>query len=520
MLPPPSASPVVPQMISMEQTPLLGFEAGRTLQDTLRRASEYTPQGMRSPETPMRLMTSAGNVPSRFNERDPFMRSTPDEVPATTPIVDTFINPQRVSHQQYGAMGLMQNTADEGESGDCEPEAREERPAKGKGKEKSSDYMHPGQCSGSRGNIKSSHEGRIEKRLEKTPTESLHISYILSPTKASYFPDPKTSIPRMPGQEPATYSFQAGQLTLEPPYGNSIRDEVLVTHYSSAPTTTIEDVLASAEAIRDVSKRIESVLKDYRSSLKMDGKELKRSDKDVQKERATIEATEDEVLPAEEDQAIVKAKLLKGQRRYGEHIELLFDDLRKLEYDYRRNLERFNRQADDPILDPLADIPVDPAERTEEEEVTYRGRVFILAKLEKRGYKGGPVARFLENLDAEEWKDEMREVILMSDARVLQAIQDLAAQNPGGPIPDIDFDGIDLTDLATLPWGHFKLTGQDDASAQHGKENTGPAHDMVSPTLPSESGDEEELERSYLSDPGITPALKSRLQRVRDYDRL
>ncbi|KAF3919097.1 hypothetical protein ABW21_db0205479 [Orbilia brochopaga] len=519
-----SPSPhVLPQEIYGEQTPLSIFKTGRTLQDTLKRASESTPQGMWSPGTPMesRAMASARKIPSEFDEGDMSMGDASEGLkkdPEMTQMTSAYTGLQKISYNENATLEF-QSAADVDKNVIGQPDALKEKSGKVKGSLSGEVQHEKGSCN--RGDGKHSHKEWVEKRREKTANENLYISYILSPTKASSFPDPASNISEMQGQEPATYSFQAGQLTLEPPTGCTIREKVVVTHYGIPPTTTIDEVLTSAEAIRDVSKRIESVLKDYRSSLKIDAKELKRSNKEVQKERATIEATEDELLPAEEDQAILKEKLLKSQSRYGEHIQLLFDDLSKLEYDYRRNLERFNRQSDDPILDPVAGIPEDPAERTEEEEITYRGRLFTLAKLENLGYKGGPVGPFLQRLDPEEWKEEMREVILMSDPSILQTIQELAEEYEGGSIPDIDFVGIDLMDLETLPWGHFKLTGQSDTDSQRGKENTGPSHDIGSPIIPSETSDEsEELERSYLSDPGITPALKSRLQQVREYDRL
>ncbi|KAJ6261550.1 hypothetical protein Dda_4220 [Drechslerella dactyloides] len=525
--PPRSASPSLPQMISLEQTPLLGFGFGRTLQDTLRRASELTPTGMSSPGTPMASMLMTGNFSvATSDEYEPVLSSTAEDVrssPWNTENMSTHLNSRMMNYHQHGAgvsMHIAADAASMSETSGVKQEAVGEDSLKGAGK--SNDDMHTEQhCCNCGGRFGNSHNGRIEKHQENRATENLHISYTLQATKASAFPDPAITVTEMQGQKPATYSFRAGQLTLEPPYGSSVRDTVVVTHYANPPTTTIEEVMASAEKIRDVAKRIESVLKGYRSSLKIDVKELKQSNKEVQHERATTaDATADELLPSEADQAATKEKLLKTQGRYGEHLDSLFDDLSNMEYDYRRNLERFNRQADDPILDPLAGIPLDAEERTEEEEVTYRGRLFLLAKLEKRGYKGGPVRPFLQLLEADEWKDEMREAILLSDPRILQDLQVLAEENEGGPIPDIDFDGIDLTDLEALPWGHFKLTGQDEEVGALGKENAGPEYDITSPILPSESEDEEELEQSYLSDPGLTPALKNRLQQVKDYDRL
>ncbi|EWC47463.1 hypothetical protein DRE_00431 [Drechslerella stenobrocha 248] len=335
---------------------------------------------------------------------------------------------------------------------------------------------------------------------------------------------------------PATTSFPTtSSLLLRPTDNSSNYEAISVTHFPYPPTTTVEEVIACAEAVRDASKRIESALRDYRSSLKVDAKELKRSDRELQRDRTTYIASgwrqEHAIAPHESSQVIVKEELLCNQRRYCEYVQSLLDELRMKERQYLLNLEQLNRQADDAVLDPLAGgIPWNRAERTNEQEIVYCSRLVIRFKLDMLGYKGGPVRAFINTLNDDVWKEKIREVILGVDPIIAKMLN---GHGQGQIAHEVDFDGLDLADLSALPWGHFKLK---DRQGKPGKENSSPAkswehaHDVASaaararlvksPILPSDSEDDDELERSYLTDPGITPELKSKLKLVKEFNQL
>ncbi|KAF3933051.1 hypothetical protein ABW20_dc0107300 [Dactylellina cionopaga] len=298
------------------------------------------------------------------------------------------------------------------------------------------------------------HATQINLRKNSDNYEDIHISYLIRPESTNFLANPHLTIPRDREKTPATYNFQAGSLTLEPPHGFSIHDKVVVSYYKKAPSTTLREVIASAETVRDAIKRIESTMKDYRSSLKVDIRELNRCYGESPQENTN------RPLFHESAQIVVKRDLIRNQRYYTNHIQSMFEDLRKKEYHYRRNLECLNRQADDPALDPLAGIPQDRDERTEEQEIAYRGRLLTRAKLEKLGYNGGPVGPFLKYLNEEVWKGEVREAILAADYKVLAAVQQIEQEDStrkGKRGQEIDFDGIDVLDLSALPWGKFKI---------------------------------------------------------------
>ncbi|KAF3920103.1 hypothetical protein AA313_de0201433 [Arthrobotrys entomopaga] len=335
---------------------------------------------------------------------------------------------------------------------------------------------------------------------------------------------------------PATFNYRAGALAVAPPHGFTIHDTVAVTCYRTAPEVTVGDVIASAEAVRDAIKRIENSMRSYRASLKVDVRELRRTEL---------------ADPAHgSDQGAVKGELMQHQLHHATYLSSLYDDLNRKEYVYRRNLERLNRQADDPVLDPLAGIPENREERTEEEQIIYRARILTRAKLEKLGYKGGPVEPFLKLLSEEVWRSELREVILASDHRVSEAAKALGMDqgssggSDGKPGWDTALTNVDITDLTALPFFKVasprkeaprdtKITDGDKLGASTGhrfSEENGPGMKYIrealerayprtpSPVSTSESEEEEEeeeraLEQSIITDAGMSEHLKSDLMR-------
>ncbi|EPS39787.1 hypothetical protein H072_6270 [Dactylellina haptotyla CBS 200.50] len=377
------------------------------------------------------------------------------------------------------------------------------------------------------------HTKQVKKRDELPGSEDLHISYTLRPDEDNFLANPRLTIP--PGQErtPATYNFQAGSLTLGPPHGFTIHDKIITSFYRTAPTTTIQEVIESAEAVRDSIERIKYSMEDYHSSLSIDARELMRCELELPSEDVS-----NRVLPHKSSQAKVKDELMKHQRHHTTYLVSLFEDLRKKEHTYRRNLERLNRPADDPVLDPLAGIPREREKRSEEQEITYRGRLLTRAKLNELGYKGGPVQPFISQLNEDVWKSELIDVIFAADPRVLEIIQQLEKDGKSNMVKRedrIQLDGFNNTDLAAIPWGNFKIHGQPvtlpeklsskrglKSLGKYGKENDLsiilPVLDELYPrsaspksTSEDDEAEAKELDFSIMTDPGISAELKKSL---------
>ncbi|KAF3941031.1 hypothetical protein ABW19_dt0202057 [Dactylella cylindrospora] len=309
------------------------------------------------------------------------------------------------------------------------------------------------------------HHARIAKQTAEKHHEDVHISHPLRPGPPSIL---GLHVPRPSNQPQRTYNLESGRLTVEPPRGFTIHDRVLTSYFRTAPTITIQDVINSAEMVRDAIERLESALRDYSTNLMLDERAIQRSGKNVHAHEQSIQMEQvrmDVTSTADEHQIQVKKEAFGHQRHFAKHLETLIEDLQKKEFLYQRNLDRLNRQADDPVLSPYAGIPRNREERTEDQEIKYRGRLLIRAKLEKMGYHGGPTQPFLQSLNQDVWRNELKNAILASDHKVLELLSKGAGLH-------LDLDAIDITDLSTLPWGHFTVAGspqERDKPAQPGE---------------------------------------------------
>ncbi|KAF3079611.1 hypothetical protein TWF569_001119 [Orbilia oligospora] len=314
----------------------------------------------------------------------------------------------------------------------------------------------------------------------------------------------------------------ANPQALHPGNMNSARDP---RGYTSAGGI-LDETLDSLESLCGTIKRIESTMKDYRKNLEVDAQELKRDQK---------------FLPHLQDRNTQDGSA-RSQHYHSDRVESLLQDFRKKESRYQKSLESLNRLDEDPLLDPTFSIPIMDGENETKQRIIFRGRLHIRDVLKKLGYRGGPVRSFLERLDKGIWKLELSKAIIATDPGISEGIQIL---NELGHRPErgseIDFNGIDLNDLSSLPWGNFRLkrlgdtiirdkTGEVDhlrrkdkgkgkATIQDEKETATPEASAAqpsgrtpTPTIPdSDSEAEADYEKTFMTDPGMTPRLKSRL---------
>ncbi|KAK6509737.1 hypothetical protein TWF481_004467 [Arthrobotrys musiformis] len=342
---------------------------------------------------------------------------------------------------------------------------------------------------------------------------------------------------RLPASESKAPAIETDKNSLGLPQPNSGQQDCELAHkpqniepddmdpngspHGNGPSSGVPlgETLDSLESLRGAIKRIESMMKDYNTNLKVDAKELKRYQKSS----------------SYRQDYNVREMLTKGQKYYSDRVEPLLRDFRKKEAIYHRNLDSLQSLDHDPIIDPTVDIPSMDGQDERRQLIAFRGRLLIRDALIKLGYDGGPVRSFLGQLDTETWKAELTQAIVATDPTISNAIQLLNRQGSnleqGG---EINFDRIDLNDLSSLPWGSFKLNGlgypdeteHPEATDDHNRKGKGKAGTLSetedatvaqsprrtpSPILESGSDGEVDYERTFMTDPGMTPRLKSRL---------
>ncbi|RVD80478.1 uncharacterized protein DFL_008375 [Arthrobotrys flagrans] len=325
--------------------------------------------------------------------------------------------------------------------------------------------------------------------------------------------------------------LSSGQKALEPvanpqAFGSGAMDSTQDPHGHTPSGVTLEETLDSLESLCNSIKRIESTMKDYRTNLKVDAKELKRG----QNPSSYLQDNN------------TKEGLIKSQHYHSDRVESLIQDFRKKESIYHKNLDSLRRLDEDPLLDPTVSIPSMNGKDEHKQRIAFRGRLHLRDTLKKLGYRGSLIRPFLEQLDEDIWKVELTEAIIATDPGISEAIQLLNQQGYNLERgSEIDFEGVDLKDLSSLPWGSFKLKGlegtigRDDtdetdhrrredkgkgkATIQGEKETGTPEASSTqalrrtpTPTI-LESGSEGEVdyEQSFMTDPGMTPHLRNRL---------
>ncbi|KAK6517017.1 hypothetical protein TWF506_006895 [Arthrobotrys conoides] len=283
----------------------------------------------------------------------------------------------------------------------------------------------------------------------------------------------------------------------------------------TSPGAALEETLDSLGSLCGAIKRIESTMKDYRTNLEVDAQELKR-------DREFLSHLQDR----------------KSQHHHSDRVESLLQDFRKKESHYHKNIETLHRLDEDPLLDPSVSIPSMDGEDEHTQLIAFRGRLYIRDAVKRLGYRGGPIRSFLEQLGEGIWKLELTQAIVATDPGISEAIQLLNQQ--GHRLErgsEINFDGVDLNNLSSLPWGNFRLRGQGNtiigdntvdrgrredkgkgkATTQDEKEtaqaNTAQASRRTpTPTIPDSDSDvEADYEQSFMTDPGMTPRLRTRL---------
>ncbi|KAK6534056.1 hypothetical protein TWF281_005395 [Arthrobotrys megalospora] len=477
---PPRAMPVT--VTVPEQTPFPGMRTAHSIQDTLRKVGADTPKGNSERTTPAESTVIRKSVPpSRLTEY------LPEESPGSH---------QEPSVADFGTYD--RNLQDGSPLGRKGPKVGHT-----KGNEKSTGWVNPA----------TKREGRAESQKS--------VQFDQNQLGDQQATDPQTFHPGLTSSASAPRNV-SGILKM-----SDTRERTLLHAPSRA---TLDEILDSLESLRGAAKRLESMMKDYRANLKVDAKELKRS---------------------RETSADLQSELTENHRYHTDRVEALLRNLRKKQNIYRDNLGSLHDLADDPVLDPVVGISNMDEKDELKQRIAFRGRLLIRDTLKKLGYKGGPVRPFLEQLDHQVWKMELTQAIIATDPGISQAIR-LLHQHSNKKLKrgsEIEFHGVDLKDLSSLPWGSFKVkkledVGEDEIdnaaenpgpSLQRGNKGKGKAtihgdlHTEIStegsatqvegrestPILP-ESGDEEEAEydRSFMTDSGMTPRLKSKLNRL------